>query len=116
MSSTVASGTKVETTKVPIPAGIPKYKLDQKVTFTIGSKGELVCPNVSGDKTVIPFVGSVSNANSYAKQATQSTPSPSIASIFKDSAGKPVGASLVFYLYRINGYKLVITRVNYLLN
>jgi hypothetical protein len=116
MSSTVASGTQLDTSKVPVPEGIPKYKLGQKVTFTIGTKGELICPNVSGNKTLISFLGSVSNANSYAKQATQKTPSPSIASIFKDSAGKPVGASLTFYLYRINGYKLVISRVNYLLN
>ena len=108
-TSSRAVGTKV-TDKVPVPLGVPKFKLKQTVDFTIGKNGELNGPGFS-----IPLRSSSLNTNSYAKQPTQSTASPINASVFKDPKGKPVGIALTFYQYRITGTRLTINLVGYIL-
>lgn len=108
-TSSRAVGTKV-TDKVPVPLGVPKFKLKQAVRFTIGKNGELKGPGFS-----IPLRGSSLNTNSYAKQPTQTTASPINASVFKDAKGKPVGIALTFYQYRVTGTRLTISLVGYVL-
>lgn len=105
-------GTKVKT-KVAVPEGIPRFTKGQKVTFRIGNKGELTGPGFS-----IAFLNSSTNANSYAKLPNSKTVSPNAATVFKDSAGKPVAATLTFYQYRISNYTpngLSINLVGYVL-
>ncbi|MEO5914370.1 MAG: hypothetical protein ABIS50_09070 [Luteolibacter sp.] len=108
-TSTKSVGTNVDN-KVPVPEGIPKFKVGQKIAFTIGKKGELTGPNFS-----IALLNSTTNANSYAKQPTQKTVSPIIGSVFKDSSGKPVATTMTFYQYRITNYKLSVNLVGYVL-
>lgn len=91
-------GTKVKA-NVPVPEGIPKFKKGQKVTFTVGKKGELTGPGFS-----IAFLNSSTNANSYAKLPSSKTVSPNGAAVFKDKSGKPLAATLTFYQYRISNY------------
>lgn len=83
--------------KAPVPEGIPKFKAMQKIRFTIGSKGEL-----KGSGFSIAYVGSSGNVNAYAKLPNYKTASPNSATVVKDSKGKPVEATLTFYLYRIS--------------
>ena len=108
-TSSRAVGTKVEQ-KTPVPDGVPVFKPKQKVKFAIGKKGELTGPGFS-----IPLLNTTTNTNSYAKQPTQSTPSPVNASVFRDIKGKPVGVSLTFYQYRVSGTRLTINLVGYVL-
>ncbi len=104
--SSQSTGAKVKS-KVPVPDGIPKFKKGQKVDFKIGKSGEL-----KGSGFSIAFVKSTDTTNSYAKQPTSKTPSPNCATIFKDSKGKPVAATMTFYLYRLNGLTLSGLSVN----
>lgn len=110
VTSTQAIGSSVKS-KVPIPESIPKFAEGQKVTFSVGRKGELTGPKFS-----IPFLNFSGNVNSYAKQPTQNTASPITGSVFKDSKGKPVAATLTFYQYRITDYRLSVNLVGYVLN
>jgi hypothetical protein len=104
--STQSVGTKVKP-KVPVPEGIPKFRKGQRVDFKIGKSGEL-----KGSGFAIAFVESTDTTNSYAKLPTSKTLSPNSASVFKDSKGKPVAATMTFYLYRVNGLKLSGLSVN----
>ena len=108
-NSSKSVGTDVET-KVPIPEGIPRFKVGQKVTFTIGRNGELTGPDFS-----IAYLNSTSIANSYAKQPTQKTASPVSGAVFKDSSGKPIATTITFYQYRVTNYKLSVNLVGYVL-
>lgn len=112
MTSSQTTGTKVKD-KVAVPEGIPKFKPGQKVSFTIGKKGELTGPGFS-----IALLNSSSNANSYAKLPSSKTVSPNGAAVFKDAKGNPVAATMTFYQYRISNYTpngLSINLVGYVL-
>lgn len=104
---------KKSKTSVPIPTGIPSFKKGQTVKFTIGKKGELTAPGFS-----IPLLNSSARINSYAKLPNINSLSPNGAGVFKDSSGKPVGSTLIFYKYRIDGFTasgLTINQVSYVL-
>lgn len=99
---------------VSIPTGVPQFRRGQAVKFTIGKKGELTGPGFS-----IPLLSSSATINSYAKLPNISSLSPNGAGVVKNSAGKPVGSTLIFYKYRINGSTingLTINQVSYVLN
>ena len=99
---------------VPIPSEIPKFKKGQAVKFTIGTKGQLVGPGFS-----IPLLSTSASINSYAKLPNLSSLSPNGAGVYKNTAGKPVGSTLIFYKYRIDGATvngLTINQVSYTLN
>ncbi|MES2922085.1 MAG: hypothetical protein V4819_11090 [Verrucomicrobiota bacterium] len=112
VKSNQTTGTRVKT-NVPIPSGIPKFTKGQKVTFRIGSNGQLTGPGFS-----IAFLNSSTNANLYAKLPNSKTVSPNAASVFKDGSGKPVATTMTFYQYRISNYTpngLSINLVGYVL-
>lgn len=112
VTSTQSVGSKVKN-GVPVPEGIPKFKKGQKVTVKIGKKGEWTGPGFS-----ISLLNSTSAVNSYSKQPTSKTVSPNVATVAKDSKGKPVATTMVFYRYRITDFtveSLTINRVGYIL-
>ena len=112
VTSSQSVGSKVKST-APVPEGIPKFRKGQKVTVKIGKKGEWTGPGFS-----IPLLNSTSAVNSYSKQPTSKTVSPNVATVAKDSKGKPVATTMVFYRYRITDFtadSLTINRVGYIL-
>jgi hypothetical protein len=112
VTSTQAIGTKFKT-NAPIPEGIPKFRKGQKISVTIGNKGEW-----TGSGFSIPLLNSSTAINSYAKQPNSKSVSPVTATVAKGSTGKPVATTMVFYQYRITDYtasSLSINRVGYIL-
>lgn len=104
---------KKSKSSVAIPTGIPGFKSGQSVKFTIGKNGELTGPGFS-----IPLINSSANINSYAKLPNINSLSPNDAGVYKDSTGKPVGSTLIFYKYRLDGFTssgLTINQVSYVL-
>ena len=110
-SQSVGTTTKMV---VPIPTGIPKFRKGQTVKFTIGTKGQLTVAGFS-----MPLLSTSTTINSYAKLPNISSLSPNGAGVVKNGAGKPVGSTLIFYKYRIDGSTingLTINQVSYVLN
>ena len=106
VTSSQSVGTRTKP-KAPIPPGIPLFRKGQKITFVVGKKGEL-----QGPQFTIPFISASTNINSYAKLPNSRSPSPNIASVGKSPTGKPIGAALVFYLYRITGSNINSLSIN----
>lgn len=99
---------------VPIPTGIPNFKKGQAVKFTIGTKGQLIAAGFS-----MPILSTSATINSYAKLPNLSSLSPNGAGVYKNGTGTPVGSTLIFYKYRIDGATvngLTINQVSYVLN
>ena len=112
MTSSQSIGSKTKAV-VPVPTGIPNFKKGQTVKFIIGTRGQLTGPGFS-----IPFLGTSPLINTYAKLPSIKSLSPNGAGVYKNSLGKPVGSSLVFYKYRIAGSSvngLTINQVSYVL-
>lgn len=112
VTSSQSVGKKIKSS-VPIPTGIPSFKNGQTVKFTIGRNGELTAPGFS-----IPLLNSSANINSYAKLPNINSLSPNDAGVYKDASGKPVGSTLIFYKYRLDGFTasgLTINQVSYVL-
>ncbi len=94
----------------PVPAGIPKFNVGRKVTFTIGRNGELKGPGFS-----IPFLspGGTNNVSSYysfsRRNLTQSS-----AQIFTDVGSQlETTGSLIFIKTTIRGRTPTATTVTY---
>jgi hypothetical protein len=114
--SSVASvrtvGAKVS--KVPVPAGIPNFKLKQTVRFTIGAKGQLTGPGFS-----IPFYSKNSSAagNGYTNVTPGNNESPIVGLVLKNqgsaNAGTPASASIIFSKYSVQGTKVTTNAVTY---
>ena len=112
----VASSKTVGTTvsKVPIPAGIPNFKVNQTVKFTIGSKGQLTGPGFS-----IPFYlkGSSAAANAYTNVTRGSKESPVVGLVLKnqgtDKPGAPASAVITFSKYSVKGTTVTTNAVSY---
>lgn len=99
---------------VPVPAGIPDYKVGQKVKFKIGKKGQLTGP----DGLSLPYKsgrGGVAEANNYLIPPSKSRPEGDSGLIFKDAANKPLNASLFFARFKVSGYSGVTSVVSYTL-
>lgn len=78
--------------KVPVPAGVPDFKVGQKVVFTIGAKGQLTAKGLS-----LPFKQDAGNANVYYINPSRTHPQGDIAQIFKSETGKPLEGALTFF-------------------
>lgn len=100
--------------KAPIPAGIPKFKVNQSVKFTIGAKGQLTGPGFS-----IPFyaAGASAAVNNYTNVTQGSKESPMIAQVFKSvetvNAGAPTNVSMIFSKYTVKGRTVTVNSVTY---
>lgn len=92
---------------VPIPSGIPKFKVGDKVKFEIGKSGQLKGPDF-----ILPYVSSTSFINTYSIQPSLNLLSPNGGIVTKNTKGQPTGCALDFYKYRIPGTTLNTTTIN----
>ena len=99
---TKAECTKLEkfvSTKSTIPKGVPKFRKNQKVSFTIGKQGQLTGPGI-----LFTYQSASQPSNSYVHRAASNTNEDEI-TIYKDSLGKPVAAGVTVYKeIRSNGF------------
>lgn len=105
----------VTQTNVPVPAGMPDFKLGKKVTFTIGRKGQITAKGMS-----LPFKG-VDTTTGHKRVLFIGPPKSNYP--FGDSAtvdlkpnGKPVGLSLSFSKVTNSGGVITDQRVFYALD
>jgi len=75
-----------------IPAGIPDFKVGQKVKFTIGKKGQLQGPGFS-----LLFEQGYRGYNQYLSEPTRGNPTPDNSILTKTSSGKVRQVALYFY-------------------
>ena len=98
--------------KVPVPAGIPDFKVGDKVKFTIGPKGQL---QIKKNDVSIPFKSDGGSANVYVIPPSRTKPNGDIGEVFKDSTGKPLGVALSFFKTKISGFTTTTNTVVYTL-
>ncbi len=98
--------------KVPVPAGIPNFKVGQKVKFVIGPKGQL---QIKKNGVSIPFKSDGGSANVYVVPPSRTKPSGDIGEVFKDSTGKPTSVALSFFKSKVSGYTATTNTVVYTL-
>jgi hypothetical protein len=112
----VGAGTIVgdKITKGPVPTGLPKFKTNQIVKFTIGAKGQLTGPGFS-----IPFKKNASTAaeNNYNNFPLGDKQAPNGAVVFKNSGpdknGAPSGATVVLSKNTVKGTTMTTGTVTY---
>lgn len=75
-----------------VPAGIPDFKVGQKVKFTIGQKGQLQGPGFS-----LLFERGYRDYNQYLSQSTRRNPTPDSSILTKATSGKVRQVALYFY-------------------
>lgn len=92
-----------------IPTGFPKLKKSDKVSFKIGSKGELIIDNFS-----IPFDSGTPTENLYTEVPSAKKPNISQAALIK-TAGKPTFMNLVLRKVTGSGLSTKVYQVSYLL-
>lgn len=92
-----------------VPTGFPNFTKGQKVSFKIGSKGELIVENFS-----IPFHSGSASSNVYSVKNLTLVSSFSQAALTKTS-GKPTFMNLVLRKKSGSGFSTKVTQVLYLL-
>lgn len=97
--------------KTPVPAGIPDYKVNQRIKFRIGAKGQLTGP----DGLSLPFKNDAGTANVYYIAPSRSNPSGDIGQVYKNTANKPTAAALTFFKVKISGFTPTTSTVVYTL-
>ncbi len=98
---------------VPIPPGIPKFKIGDKVKFEIARNGQLKGPDF-----LLPYVSSTASINTYSIQPSLNLLSPNGGIVTKNSKNQATGCALDFYKYRIPGTtinSLTVNQVTYIL-
>lgn len=98
--------------KVPVPSGIPDFKVGQKVKFVIGPKGQL---QIKKKGVSIPFKSDGGSANVYVIPPSRTKPNGDIGEVFKDSTGKPLGVALSFFKTKVSGFTATTNTVVYTL-
>ena len=101
IGSTVEAG-------VAIPAGIPSYRLAERVKFTIGNRGELKARGLN-----IAFKNGNPNANNYLNPITASRPDVQGAGIFKSATGQPASMIINYQKSEVTGSSVTIYNVSY---
>lgn len=102
------------TKNVPVPAGIPDYKVGQKVKFKIGKKGQFTGP----DGLSLPFKTGTTGAaavNVYYIPPTRTKPQGDTGEVFKTAANQPTHVALFFARFKISGFSGVTNVVSYTL-
>jgi hypothetical protein len=97
--------------KAPVPAGVPKFNKGKKVTFKIGTKGQLIVDGVS-----IPYKTDGGSANAYIWVKTGAAPATNSALVYKNSSSKPLGVALTFIRAKYSGFTTTTNTVTYTLN
>lgn len=92
-----------------VPAGIIKLNVGQKVTFTIGSKGQLKFKKAS-----LPFLSGKKKYNDYLLPPAGGLSQSGM--VNKNAKGKPIGVSLNYLEVETDGVSRTITTVDYKLN
>lgn len=94
------------------PKGMPNYKEGQKIKFKIGKNGELTGP---GFKMKLQKDGVSAVQNVYTSGIDKKHPStqPSVAIVYKNTDGKPIGVALNFYKVDVKGFKTTTYSVFY---
>lgn len=90
---------------VPIPSGLPKFKVGDKVKFTIGDKGALRGPGFK-----IQYEDNSGMRNFYSNEPSGSVGKGDNATVRR---GDKKTATLVFYKYKLSGFKLTTNSVTY---
>lgn len=98
--------------KVPVPAGMPNFKVGQEVKFTIGPKGQLL---IKKKGVSLPFKEDGGSGNVYCIAPTAKKPSGDIGEVFKDGAGNPTSVALSFFKFKISGMTATTNTVVYTL-
>lgn len=83
---------------VRIPPGIPKYKVGDKIRFTIDDKG-----NLTWVDRKLPLYGDYDGFISYKKFPTDTKPYPDVANVYVNSLNKPKNAEIYFYKKKASG-------------
>ncbi len=97
-------------TNAAIPAGIPDYRLAQRVQFTIGRRGELKARGLN-----IAFKNGNRNVNNYLTPVTASNLDVQGAGIGKGVTGQPINMIINYQKLEGTGSSIVIYNVSYLL-
>jgi len=103
----VGFSTKPKT--VAVPSDIPDYKLGQKITFTIGAKGQLIAK----DGLLLPFKSDAGTANAYYIKPDSKHPQGDIGQVFKTPKNKPTAVHLLFVRVKVSGTSPTTTTVDY---
>lgn len=100
---------------VPVPAGLPDFKLGKKVTFTIGPKGQLTAKGMS-----LPFTGTDTTTGHkrvlFVGPPKSNYPFGDSGTVDLKPNGKPVGLSLSFSKITVSGGVTTDQRVFYALD
>lgn len=93
--SSATQGTQV-INPAPVPAGIPNLQIGQRVTFTVGPKGELVGPGFK-----IAYTADSISSNSYVNKPKKGT-QPTAGIVWKNTSNnEPTGVSLSFFAFKL---------------
>lgn len=98
MVSSKTDGSGFTPSGVPIPAGIPKYKIGKAITFKITKGNHLEWPDRS-----LPLYGDYDGYYSYSKLQTVEKPYPDVATVYVNAKDKPTGVMIYFYKKKASG-------------
>ncbi len=99
-------------TSVSVPAGLPDYKVGQKIKFKIGQKGELIGQGFTASyKTGTAF----SNAYGPKKVNAQTRTLPAAIISKEDVTFEPSSGALYFIKVKVAGTKSTVNSVTYIL-
>ena len=77
---------------VPIPPGVPNYKIGKTITFTIVKGNKLKWPDRN-----LPLYGDYDGFYAYSKLKTVENPYPDVANVYVNAKDKPTGVIIYFY-------------------
>ena len=92
MVSSKSDGSGFTPSGVPIPRGIPKYKIGKTITFKVTKGNHLDWPDRS-----LPLYGDYDGYYSYGKLKTVEKPYPDVATVYVNAKDKPTGVIIYFY-------------------
>lgn len=93
---------------VAVPSGVPDYKVGQKITFTIGAKGQLTAKNLS-----LPYKSTTPTSVAYYIKPDSSHPQGDIGQVFKTLKNRPTDVHLLFVRVKVSGTTPTTTTVDY---
>lgn len=100
-------GTRV-VKKAKIPNGVPKFRVNQRVKFRIGKRGQLLAKRVN-----IPFKSDGGSANLYNIVKTGKVTKASTGEVFKNSRKRPSAAALHYVINKYAGFQTTTESVAY---
>jgi hypothetical protein len=92
MTSSKADVTGFTPSGVPIPAGIPKYKIGKTIAFKVTKGNQLQWPDRS-----LPLYGDYDGFYSYSKIKTANNLYPDVANVYVNAKDKPTRVIIYFY-------------------